>query len=192
MNNLKEDGNIGTPFKDPLYIIILILAGIAFILGGGIIFLSFFIKNKISYTFALILNLIFSAMIHTIGYTLNWVDDTNGPLVSYFSSSLCEAQSFTLIASSMSEELWVTIVTIESYLLTSKPQGEEAATIKWKKIILLCLLSYLLPVIVAYVYFHFDLLGKNNLNCWIKSGDKMYLLGLILYCHKWVNIILVM
>ena len=191
MNNLKEDGNIGTPFKDPLYIIILIFAGIAFILGGGIIFLSFFIKNKISYTFALILNLIFSAMIHTIGYTLNWVDDTNGSLVSYFSSSLCEAQSFTLIASSMSEELWVTIVTIESYLLTSKPQGEEAATIKWKKIILLCLLSYLLPVIVTYVYFHFDLLGKNHLNCWIKSDDKMYLLGLILYCHKWVNIILV-
>ena len=130
-------------------------------------------------------------MIHTIGYTLNWVDDTNGPLVSYFSSSLCEAQSFTLIASSMSEELWVTIVTIESYLLTSKPQGEEAATTKWKKIILLCLLSYLLPVIVAYVYFHFDLLGKNHLNCWIKSDDNMYLLGLILYCHKWVNLILV-
>ena len=151
MNNLKEDGNIGTPFKDPLYIIILIFAGIAFILGGGIIFLSFFIKNKISYTFVLILILIFSAMIHTIGYTLNWVDDTNGSLVSYFSSSLCEAQSFTLIASSMSEELWVTIVTIESYLLTSKPQEEEAATIKWKKIILLCLLSYLLPVIVTYV-----------------------------------------
>ena len=119
MNNLKEDGNIGTPFKEPLYTIIFIFAVIAFIVGGGIIVLSFFTKSKISYTFALILNLIFSAMIHTIGYTLNWVDDkgSEGSLVSYFSSSLCEAQSFTLIASSMSEELWVTIVTIESYLL---------------------------------------------------------------------------
>lgn len=194
MNNLKEDGNIGTPFKEPLYTIIFIFAVIAFIVGGGIIVLSFFTKNKISYTFALILNLIFSAMIHTIGYTLNWVYDTkSGSLVSYFSSSLCEAQSFTLIASSMSEELWVTIVTIESYLLTSSSQGEGegTATIKWKKILLLCLLTYLFPAIVTYVYFHFDLLGKNHLNCWIKSEEKMYLWGLILYCHKWVNIVLV-
>ena len=64
--------NYSAPFDQPLYIIILIFAIISVVLSMIIIILSLCAKNKLSYTFTLILHLIFISMIHTISYCVNW------------------------------------------------------------------------------------------------------------------------
>lgn len=168
------------PFHDALYIAIFVFAIISFILSMTIITLSIAIKSKVSFTFALILNIIFSAMLHTVSYTFSWKISGETPT--------CYAQSILLVSTSMSEELWVTIVTIQSYLCTKEANNEEK--IKWKHLLVLCLLGYLFPIIIALIYYFFNLLGKNDLNCWLIK--EAYYYGLGLYCHKWVNIIIVL
>ena len=176
MNALESS----SPFYEALYIAIFIFAIISFILGMSIIVLSLTVRSKISFTFSLILNIIFSSMIHTISYTFSWKEISE--------SFLCNFQSILLIASSLSEELWVTIVTIQSYISTK--EMEKESTMKWSQLLLLYLLGYLFPITIALLYFCLDLLGQNDLNCWLKK--KYYYQGLGLYCHKWINIIIVL
>lgn len=50
------------------------------------------------------------------------------------------------------------------------------------------LLCYVFPLWVSSIYLYLGLYGPNNLNCWVKTDN--YFLGLILYCHKWINAII--
>ena len=52
-------------------------------------------------------------MIHTISYCLNWTYNNNNH--TFFPDILCTLQSFLLVSSTLSEELWLTIIIIKSY-----------------------------------------------------------------------------
>lgn len=177
--------NYSAPFDQPLYIIILIFAIISVVLSMIIIILSLCAKNKLSYTFTLILNLIFISMIHTISYCLNWTYNNNNH--TFFPDILCTLQSFLLVSSTLSEEFWLTIITIKSYKMFISKTSIKLS-ISCLDYFIFFLLCYVFPLWVSSLYLYFGLYGANNLNCWVKSDN--YFLGLILYCHKWINAII--
>ena len=181
-------------FTDPLYIIILIIGIIAFIFGGIIIILSLFIKNKLSYSFSLILNLLFMSSLHSLSYTFNWVYTDNGTFKACFGRAMCIIQSSTLIFSSLSEELWLTIITFTTHKLIASPKNNNSSSLSCQTLIIFLLICYFFPLAVTVFYLSLGYLGENHLNCWLLSlsrDENYYIKGLVLYLHKWINLILV-
>ena len=96
----------------PLYIIIAVIAILSCILTLGLFLFSCIIKQNESKTIMmfLVINMLISNLFHVISYIINWVDSSAE--LKYNFESLCSLQSYIMISSSMSQEMWVATIAI--------------------------------------------------------------------------------
>ena len=185
----SNETSVASAFKEPLFIIIFIMSVISFLMGSLIIIRSLLMKRKLSATSTMILHLIFISVIHTISYSLNWV--YNNEYTPRFGKPLCNIQAFFMISTTLSQELWLSVITVATYNMFISNEG-NTSTISWKQLIFYLILCYLFPLVWTSVYALKGYLGVNYINCWLKndgqgSGGNYYGKALALYINKWVN-----
>lgn len=176
-----------SPFSEPLYIMIFICSLVSLCLGFTLISLAFFTKKQVSYTFKLILNLIFVSMLHSIAYCFHWNNQEN--------DTICKIQASLLIFTTLSEELWLTIITYTTYTILN-PSNDINNKNNRRNYFLYGILCYVLPFSITALYLSLEYLGQSSYRyyCWI--DDKMqnenhYIKGFLLYLHKWINCFIV-
>ena len=186
MNNksLRELFSIG---DDPVYIIILVDAIICVLITTGLLLFSCTKGSQRTNIFFFAINLIIMSGIKTISYSINWT--RNGELL-YGYDFLCQLQATLMIIPSISQEFWVTSITITCYesLANSKEYSKESR----KRLLTL---SYLindgLPVIIVIIYHFQGVLGPSptGVYCWMKAGLSV-IYPIIQYVLKWSCILL--
>ena len=179
---------VPSPFTEPLYIIIVTMSVISFMLGGIIIVRSLLMKKKLSSTSTMILHLIFITVIQTISYSLNWV--YNEDLVPRFGGTMCTIQAFFMIVSTLSQELWLSVITVSTFIMF-KSDKRSSAVISCKQLTVFIILCDIFPLVWGSFYALKGYLGANYINCWLKkdknSKENYYVKGFALYINKWVN-----
>lgn len=185
---MNSNETAASAFREPLFIIIFIMSLISFILGSIIITRSIFMKKKLSSTSTMILHLILISVFHTISYCLNWVYNDN--YIPRFGETLCNIQAYFMIVTTLSQEIWLTVITIATYNMFINDK-ENTTTMSWRKLTFYIILCYLFPLIWTSIYAGKGYLGANYINCWLKNGktgqENYYIKGLALYMNKWVN-----
>lgn len=170
---------------DPVYIVIIINAVISVFLILGLFIFSVIQKAKRTNIFNLAFNLIIMSGIKNISYTINWV--VNGELL-YQNEFLCKMQSTLMVVPSISQEFWVCSITITCFLNIVKGNTPEPKFVN-KFFLFSFLINDIVPIIIIIIYHILDVLGKNDLYCWIKPGvGPAY--GIVQYVLKWSSIIL--
>ena len=145
----SNETSVASAFKEPLFIIIFIMSVISFLMGSLIIIRSLLMKRKLSATSTMILHLIFISVIHTISYSLNWV--YNNEYTPRFGKPLCNIQAFFMISTTLSQELWLSVITVATYNMFISNEG-NTSTISWKQLIFYLILCYLFPLVWTSVY----------------------------------------
>ena len=183
----SNETTAASAFKDPLFIIIFVMSVISFIMGSLIIIRSLLMKRKLSATSTMILHLIFISVLHTISYSLNWV--YNKEFKPRFGNALCNIQAYFMIATTLSQELWLSVITVATYNMFINNKGNNSI-ISWKTLIFYLILCYLFPLVWTSIYASKGYLGVNYINCWLKNdgnSGNYYGKALALYINKWVN-----
>lgn len=144
--------------------------------------------SSLSSTSTMILHLIFITVIQTVSYSLNWV--YNKELTPRFGNTMCTIQAYCMIASTLSQELWISVITVSTFIMF-KSNKRTSAIISCKRLSVFIILCNIFPLIwVSFYAFKGDL-GANDINCWLKKNEnnkENYLIkGLTLYINKWVN-----
>ena len=185
---MNSDEILPSPFTEPLYIIIFTMGVISFLLGGIIIIRSLLMKKKLSSTSTMILHLIFITVIQTVSYSLNWV--YNEKLTPRFGNTMCTIQAFFMIASTLSQELWISVITVSTFIMF-KSDKRTSAIISCKRLAVFIILCNIFPLLWVSFYAFKGYLGAKDINCWLKKDEtnkENYLIkGLTLYINKWVN-----
>ena len=172
------------PSITPLYITISVLAGLSTFLSLALFIFCCLTKGKKSFIFFLVINMLISNLIHVISYIMNWVD--NNKLI-YNSLHLCLSQSVLMIFSSMSQEFWVTSISI-IVLFTIKRNADYLEINRTKFYILFWILFDLLPFIATMGFRFGNLLGQNSIYCWFNKESVATIW--IVYGIRWISIII--
>lgn len=181
MNNTSSTSNTET-----LYIIIAVIAILSFILTLSLFLFSCIIKKNESLMMFLVINMLISNLFHVVSYIINWVD-SNQQLM-YDSTFLCSLQSYIMIASSISQELWVATIAIIVFLTIKNHSILVIIENNLKKTKLLFVLCfYVFPILLTLIFYFTDILGKNSLYCWFYLDNKA---KWIVYGLRWGAIII--
>ena len=173
----------------PLYIIIAVIAILSCILTLGLFLFSCIIKQNESKSIImfLVINMLISNLFHVISYIINWVDSSEE--LKYNFESLCSLQSYIMISSSMSQEMWVaTIAIIVFFTIKSHSLCGIIENNTKKTQILLILLFYIVPILLTLIFSLTGLLGKNSLYCWFNKEATIS--RWIVYGIRWGAIVI--
>ena len=161
----------------PIFIVVLVIALLSFVSNFIILLISLrHSKDKINKSNIVIINLLFSSFIHSIGYSLNFRKYDK----LLFNYSLCYAQSLTMIISSMSIDSWVCIITFINFI--TLVNEKEVFKFSLFKLILFLIISYIIPSIIGFIFAYYELIGEAGINCWVKT--KKIKFGFVLYGIK--------
>lgn len=178
----------------PLYITIFCFAILSAILTFGLLFFSFLIVEKKTFMFFLVINLLLVNTLHVISYIINWVNDDKLIYGDHNDLNVsCQIQAILMIFSSMSQEFWVSAITIVFY--KSSTRGDDVFIQKRKLLYSLFLVFFdALPFLLALLFTKLDLLGINKLYCWVKQPNDTFFspfyAQLSIYIIRWINIII--
>lgn len=175
-----------TSNTEPLYIIIAVIAILSSILTLGLFIFSFIIKKTESIMMFLVINMLISNLFHVISYIINWVSSQTELKYNY--ESLCTLQSYIMISSSMSQELWVATIAIIVFLTIKNHSicGMIENNTKKTKVVFI-LLFYIFPILLTLIFALTGLLGQNSLYCWFKTESKVS--RWIVYGIRWGAIV---
>ncbi len=176
-NTLRELFNIG---DDPVYILILVDAIICVLITTGLLIFSCTKGSQKTDIFFFAINLIIMSGIKTISYCINWV---NGGKLLFNSDFLCKLQATLMIIPSISQEFWVTSITITCFqsIVYRKDYDQKS---RKKLLILSYLINDGLPILIVLIYHYQDVLGPSGIYCWMKPGlSAIY--AIIQYVLKW-------
>lgn len=179
MNNktLRELFHIG---DDPVYILILVDAIVCVIMTTFLFIFSCTKGSERTNIFFFAINLIIMSGIKTISYSINWV---KGGKLLFESEFLCKLQSTLMIIPSISQEFWVTSITITCYqsIVSDKEYDQKS---RKKLLILSYLINDGLPLLIVLIYHFQDVLGPSGIYCWMKP-DLSPIYAIIQYILKW-------
>ena len=170
---------------DPVYIVIIIDAIISILLILGLSIISLIKKAKRTNIFIFAFNLIIMSGIKNISYTLNWVIDNE---LLYKNNFLCKMQSTLMVVPSISQEFWVSSITLTCYLTIVKGKSLDQK-FNNKFLLFSFLINDLVPIVIIVIYHILDVLGQNYLYCWIKPNVGPAC-AIIQYVLKWSSILL--
>lgn len=199
------------PSLPAIYYVMVVIAIISVLLTISFFLITILMKIPKSTTYSFLLNLIIIAAIHSLGYTLNWVDYKAGEKRTlFFNDTLCTIQSVVNIFTLFSLEFWITTIllwfcihirrteSIDSYGRDTKDlmldEDELSPQVEQKEISTLGLigcygLGYGIPIILLIIYSCAGIFGMGTVFCWIDSINKP---GenwkLTIYVIKWINI----
>ena len=180
--------------NDPLYITILCFAILSAILTFGLLFFSFFVVGKRTFIFFLVINLLLVNTLHVFSYIINWIKDNQ--LIYGDNTELsvsCQTQAILMIFSSMSQEFWISTITIVFY--KSNTRGNDFFVQKRKMLYSLFIILFdVLPFLLTLLFRKLKLLGINNLYCWVKqptdTSFSPFYAQFSIYIIRWINIII--
>lgn len=181
MNNTSS-----TSDTEPLYIIIAVIAILSSILTLSLFLFSCIIKKNESLMMFLVINMLISNLLHVVSYIINWVD-SNQQLI-YNSSFLCSLQSYIMIASSISQELWVATIAIIVFLTIKNHSICVTIENNLKKTKLLFILLFcVFPILLTLIFYCVNILGQDTLYCWFAKHNRA---KWIVYGLRWGAIII--
>lgn len=166
----SSDPKDPTIFDSPLYLTLIIICAISIICTIIVIVLSIKLKTTHNPNFSALFNLLISSMLHSLGYSLNYIYD--GQLVND-SSFTCYAQALLEIIFSISMDVWVCIISYRNYLMLIKDKELKTGT-SFKTVILYYGAAYILPSIMALIYLCCGTIGQSGINCWLKPKYNKY------------------
>ena len=155
-------------FEDGYRAFIIILIIIAIILFLFVIVKSFSKPRKFKLMYFVMLNVIFTAIINSVGFLFNWV--INGKLIFEGEYNFaCQAQSFILFFFHTARESFVTLISVVSFI--SFKFDEQFNNDKNKLGLLMAsLVGYLIPIIVNIVYPIIGAYGQGHYFCFVNNS----------------------
>ena len=151
-------------------ITIVILDIIAIILFLFVIGKTLSKPRKIKLMYIVMINVMITAIINSIGFLLNWVVD-HKLLFGDENGFVCQSQAFILFFTHTSRETFVTLISIISFI--SFKFG-DSFSINHKKlsIIIALLIGYLIPLIADIIYLKLKVFGQSHLICFTRREDE--------------------
>ena len=170
------------------------------------------IRNKNSFSFILIINLLMENFLHTFSFLLNWMRFVKDDFFEFYDNNelyqiggllignpsnymtMCKIQGFLIIYSSLSQDF---LINIFFYIINT-----EKTPKKFKLHMMLIIFSFLIPLIFSFIYFITDNIGINERYCHIKkfyfdNNDDAYhfnksfvVLTVILYLFRGINLVI--
>lgn len=183
----------------PMYYTCLVIAIIAVLLTITFWVITFTKKITRSTIYNFLLNLSLVAGIHSLGYSLNWVNlisDTKSELY-IDNDGLCITQSVISLFSLVGIELWISIMVFRIYYEMSdminrinckefdqedyiEDNVELIPKISTVSLIICYCIGYGIPLLITIVFGSAGVLGMGSLICWIDShSGEMWKLALI-------------
>ena len=156
-------------FADIWRFAIILLIIIAIILLSFVFGKTFSRPQKFKLIFIVMLNLMITAILNSVGFILNWVDEKNNKLLfGKEDGFFCKAQSFMLFYFHASRETFVTLISIISFI--SFKFGYKFNIDKSKlSFILVFLVGYLNPLIANIIYVNIDVYGQGDYYCFTRG-----------------------
>ena len=157
-----------------LIIFLIIIAIILFLIVLGITFSIG--SNKYKLVYIIMINVMITAILEPISYVLNWViEDENNKKKLLFGEEngfLCQAQSFAICLFQSSREIFVTSISIISFISF---KYENKCNIDENKLyfIIFLLIGYFIPLIESIIYSVNKGFGLSHSFCFTKiSGNE--------------------
>lgn len=162
---------------DRLYYVVLSEIVISAIISAILIIAIIIGKRYKAIFYQTITSFVIISFIHSLSFIINWNYDNK---VELNVKTICQVQSFIMIASQFSQLLWMTLISLIFYYSMKKNQQKEKKS--WLFIFLICTI---LPIIITLIYYFVGWFGKNNKYCWISDSIAA---GIIIYAIIWMNI----
>ena len=165
-------------FADPSRIIIMIFILISTVLSVTVLAITISIrrknKSKFKLVYIIMINIMITAVLCPAGYVLNWVDSYNNNLLfGNGDGFFCQAQAFTTSYFQSCREIFVTLISIISFI--SFKFGDIINIDESKlSLVLVLLIGYLIPLIECMTFLLKKGYGKSHLYCYTKiEGDEV-------------------
>ena len=161
-------------FADVSRITILIFIIISTVLSVTVLAITISIrrknKSKFKLVYIIMINIMITAVLCPAGYVLNWVDSYNNNLLfGNGDGFFCQAQAFTTSYFQSCREIFVTLISIISFI--SFKFGDIINIDESKlSLILILLIGYLIPLIECMTYLLKKGYGQSHLYCFTKIG----------------------
>ena len=149
---------------------------IIFIIIGTILFLAVLgitlslrkkNKNKFKLVYIIMINVMITAILEPISYLLNWVNTERNLLFGNQDGFFCQAQAFSLTFFQSSREIFVTLISIITFISF---KFSDVINIDESNIslILVFLFGYLIPFIESMIYLLKKGFGRSHCYCFTK------------------------
>ena len=163
-------------FADVWRIIIIIFIIISVILSFSALGITLSIKKKNQIKFKLVyiimINVMFTATLEPVSYLLNWVDENRNLLFGDQDDFFCQAQGFSIGFFQSSREIFVTLISIISFI--SFKFGDVINIDESKLgLIFVLLIGYLIPLIENMIYLLKKGFGQSHLYCFTRNAGKI-------------------
>ena len=145
------------------------------IIIAAILFLLVFVKTlkkkkKFKLIYIVMINVIVTAIINSIGFSFNWKVD-NKFLFDDENGFACQGQSFLLFFTHTARETFVTLISVISFI--SFKFGDHFNIDKSKiSLIIALLVGYLIPLIADIIYLNLKVYGFNDYYCFTSNENK--------------------
>ena len=166
-------------FADYYRIAIIILTVLGILIVSAILTKTFLIKkkqkNKFKLVFIVMINVMITAVLETVSYSLNWIiTDKNNKKTLLFGKSnefFCQAQGFSLTFFQSSCEIFVTLISIITFI-SFKLEDDFNIDESKLSLIVISLIGYLIPLIESIIYLVNDGYGRSHSYCFSKIKTK--------------------
>ena len=154
----------------PIIMILIIIAIILFLLVFG---KTLFTPRKFKLIYIVMLNLVISAILNSVGFLLNWVKKDKKLLFGDEKGFFCKAQSIMLLFFHTARENFCTLVPIVSFISFKYGDNFDIDNNKLC-LILVFLVGYLIPLIENIIYYFLGVHGQSDYYCLIKKEGSIY------------------
>ena len=163
-------------FADPSRIIIIIFIIISLILSLSALWITLSIrkKNRIKFklVYIIMMNVMVTATLEPVSYLLNWADENRNLLFGKQDDFFCQAQGFSIGFFQSSREIFVTLISIISFI--SFKFGDVINIDESKLgLIFVLLIGYLIPLIENMIYLLKKGFGQSHLYCFTRNAGKI-------------------